>query len=109
MTDMFNSDSMGTPVLWPGGNQIDMTPENSGESATEQSPDDELLLAAPIDEDLINRRLLEVESQLSRLTDAVNQFGQMLDYIVNSVQGMSSMVQEKGLMGILQSAMGGGK
>lgn len=63
----------------------------------------------PTDEELINKRLGAVEDQLSKLTDAVNTFGQMLDFIVKSVEGMSQLVQEKGLMGIMSMAMGGNK
>lgn len=69
---------------------------------------DKAVLDVPVDDD-VNQRLVDMETQLAKLTDAVNQFGQMLDFVVKSVEGMANLVKDKGLAGIMGMAMGGGK
>jgi hypothetical protein len=41
-------------------------------------------------------------------TAAVNQFGGMLDYVVQTVAGFGQAIQKQGIMGLMKSMTGGG-
>jgi hypothetical protein len=56
----------------------------------------------------VMNRLDTMEARLDALTGAVNQFGAMLQHIVNTVSSAGQMLSEKGIGGLM-GLMGGGK
>lgn len=69
----------------------------------------------PVDDRSIEFDLRTIHKKLDMLikrsdthTAAVNQFGGMLDYVVQTVAGFGQAIQKQGLMGLMKSMTGGG-
>ena len=56
---------------------------------------------APKDSPSLEDRISSMEQRVDKLTGAVNQFGVMLQNIVDNVSGMSQAIQKGGIGGIM--------
>lgn len=54
----------------------------------------------------LEARITNLEIQMERCTEAVNKFGEMLQYIVNQVSDMGQAIQKGGIGGIMSMMMG---
>lgn len=93
----------------------DAPKEPAPEEAPEKDPEvqkdthyTEILATLTILGDSLNRQLVEQSERIDTLTGAVNQFGGMLDYIVQSVSAFGKQISEGGISGIMGMLKGGG-